>query len=93
MEFENLMKISLTNEKGNVKATERKKQKTGAINGLIRMTEEYAANRVITKDGIAVAMGQDPLTGNIVWAHFSIVINEKEPEVMADNSKLFEVKS
>lgn len=84
--MEDLQKFvfTFTNEKGNIMVSERNKQRTTAIQTLARLVgADFADAMVVTKDGVAVPLGIDRATEEVIWAHIDITINMKEPEPAA----------
>ena len=40
---------------------------------------KFADGMVVTKDGVSVPLGIDRATEEVIWAHFEVTVNMKEP--------------
>lgn len=82
-EFDTLPEVpsmDFINEKGNVRASVRNKLHKSMYEYLAGQFEDgYVVPNV--NGGFSVVQGVDNTTGNIIWAHISVKVNMKSPNI------------
>lgn len=90
MTFDEVKKnsYSLTNDNGNVKVSVRNELRKSAVKGIQgMMSAQFGEIIVATDGGVSVPMGVDRVTGDIIYAHFTVTVNMKEPEPQKEPAK------
>ena len=73
-------KITFTNDNGNVMVSARNKLRESAVREMASLVAaKFADGMVVTKDGVSVPLGIDRATEEVIWAHFEVTVNMKEP--------------
>jgi hypothetical protein len=87
-------KMTFTNDNGNVMVSARNKLREAAVREMASLVAaKFEDGMVVTKDGVSVPLGIDRATEEVIWAHFEVTVNMKEPvpapEKPAKKNKMF----